>query len=33
MDINHVVCKYIYENIMTHLISNFDMNQYYGLEL
>ena len=32
MDVNHVVCRYIYENIMTHLISNFNMNYYYYFE-
>ena len=29
MDVNHVVCKHIYENIMIHLINNFNMNHYF----
>jgi hypothetical protein len=33
MDVNHVVCKYIYEIVMPHLISSFNMYHYYCFEL
>ena len=29
MDVNNVVYKYIYKNIMSHLISNFIMIFFY----
>ena len=33
MDVNHVICEHIDENIMNHFINNFNMKHYYCFEL